>query len=368
MNNTLHISKQISYENINDYLISIHTKDIDTLSIVKKLASFNFALYPILLQTISTLFYEHPKVKVLIKSLENKDIDDLAKELIYLTSVMRSNKLINDKEEEFQINYISKAKLFLDNMKNIKYIHNTFKGIGVQLICFDWSKNYAFLNTLYNGDQLITKKQFINSLAPLLFRNSMSQAQTWENTKKHLEGDFANIIYELFENTELHAKDNSLSKKSIRGVRIKYTKLHDNENRDKYNDINDYLDLFESQEYMEISIFDSGNGLAESLSHDIDFEFDIEKKLVLKCFNKHTSGTRLPTRGLGLFLVLEMIKEHKGLFVLRTGRTLLKADYRDINLDSSSILSEASIDECPKIVGTSYTIILPLIYTGKNNV
>jgi len=360
MNNTLHISKQINYEQINEYLTAIHTNDIDTLSIVKNLASFNFALYPILLQTISTLFYQHPTAKVLIKSLEMTNIDDLSKELIYLTSVMRANKLVNNDGEEFQKNYISKAKLFLDNMKNIEHINNTFKGIGVQLICFDWSKNYAYLNTLYNGDQLITKKQFINSLAPILFKHSMSQALTWEKTKESLEGDFANIIYELFENTELHAKDDSLSRKSIRGVRIKYTKLHDSENRAKYNDINEYLDLFENQEYMEISIFDSGNGLAESLSNHIEFSFDIEKKLVLKCFNKHTSRTGLPTRGLGLFLVMEMIRKHKGLFVLRTGRTLLKADYRSINLDTDSILNEKNIDECPKIIGTSYTIILPL--------
>jgi len=36
MNNTLHISKQINYEQINDYLNAIHTNDIDTLSICAK--------------------------------------------------------------------------------------------------------------------------------------------------------------------------------------------------------------------------------------------------------------------------------------------------------------------------------------------
>lgn len=368
MNNILHISKQINYQNIDDYLISIYTEDIDTLSIVKKLSSFKFALYPMVLQTISTLFFRHPKTKVLIKSLENDNIDDLAKELIYLTSIMRANVLINDHKEEFQKNYVYKAKLFLDNMNRLESISNTFKGIGVQLICFDWSKNYAYLNTLYNGDKLITKNQFITSLAPKLFKYSMSQAPTWKKTKEKLEGDFANIIYELFENTELHAKDNSLTKKSIRGLRIKYTKLHDSENKDKYNDINDYLNTFENQEYMEISIFDSGNGLAQSLSPREEFDFEVEKKLVLKCFNKHTSRTGLPTRGLGLFLVMEMIKKHKGLFVLRTGRTLLKADYSNINLNNTNILDEQYIRECQKIIGTSYTIILPLIYKVKSHV
>jgi len=369
MNNILHIAKKIDSKSIEDYLTKINTEDVDTLSIVKNLSSFRFAMYPIILQTISRLFFIHPKTKVLIKSLTDEDINDLSKELIYLTAIMRANLLLNDNQKEFQKEYVEDAKKFLDNMQDIDKINNSFKGIGVQLVCFDWSKNYAYINSLYNGNTLISKNEFITSIAPILFRHSMSQAITWDNKKQVLENDFANIIYELFENTELHARDESLVKKSIRGLRIKYTKIHENENKDKYEDIKNYLSEFTNQEFIEISIFDSGNGLAASLASNSDFNFETEKKLVLKCFNKHISRTSLPTRGLGLFEVMSMIKKHKGLFVLRTGRTFLTADYSVISFNENSlVLDDKYITKCQEIVGTSYTIILPLTQEGIQNV
>lgn len=369
MNNILHIAKKIDSKSIEDYLAEIYTQEIDTLSIVKNLSSLKFAMYPIILQTISTLFFIHPKTKVLIKSLTDEDINDLSKELVYLTAIMRANVLLNDNQKEFQKKYVEDAKKFLDNMQDIDKINNTFKGIGIQLVCFDWSKSYSYLNSLYNGNKLISKNEFVTSIAPKLFKHSMSQAITWEETKQVLENDFASILYELFENTELHARDNSLIKKSIRGLRIKYTKLHENENKDKYEDIKGYLSKFKNQEFIEISIFDSGNGLAASLANNLDFNFETEKKLVLKCFDKHTSRTGLSTRGLGLFEVMNMIKKNKGLFVLRTGRTLLKADYSVINFTENSLeLGDQYIKKCQKIIGTSYTIILPLIQGGTQNV
>jgi len=311
MNHILHLPKTINFQSINDYLLKINTTDIDTLSIVKNISSLNFAIYPIVLQTISKLFFIHPTTKVLIKSLTRNDIENLSKELIYLTAIMRANFLTNTNREEYQAKYIENAKKFLDNMHDINNINNSFKGIGVQLVCFDWSKNYAYLNSLYNGDKLISKDEFVRFIAPKLFQHSMSQAITWEKKKQVLEHDFASIVYELFENTELHAKDESLVKKSIRGLRIKYTKIHKNENKDKYEDIKYYLDKFENQEFIEISIFDSGNGLAASLANNSDFNFETEKKLVLKCFDKHISRTGLTTRGLGLFEVMNMIKSIK---------------------------------------------------------
>jgi len=369
MNNILHIAKKIDYKIIENYLNQINTQEITTLSIVKNLSSFKFATYPIVLQTIATLFFKHPKTKVLVKFLNERDINNLSKELIYLASIMRANLLVDEKEEEFQKKYIEEGKHFLENMKDINKISNTFKGIGVQLVCFDWSKNYAFLNTLYNGNKLISKHEFVSFLAPKLFENSMSKATIWEKTKQDLESDFANIIYELFENTELHAKDTSLAKKSIRGLRIKYTKIHENENKEKYEDIKEYLSKFTNHEFMEISIFDSGDGLAKSISNNLEFDFTIEMELVLKCFNMHTSRTGLTTRGLGLFEVMKMIKKHKGLFVLRTGRTLLKADYSIIDFKGTDLsLDPSCITKSQDIIGTSYTIILPLIQQGNQNV
>ena len=57
-----------------------------------------------------------------------------------------------------------------------------------------------------------------------------------------------------------------------------------------------------------------------------------------------------------------MIVKYKGLFILRTGRTHLIIDYKQIEISGSQINFKSIIKkEYQPIIGTSYTIILPLL-------
>lgn len=374
MNNSIHFPKEITFSKVEEFLKDINTKEINELSIVKNLGNYKFSMLPIILQMISTLYIKNKHIKVVINEIGDDDLIRFSKNLVYLSTVMRSNLLVDRQEKEYQKQYITYAKEYLDSMKDINRISQTYKGIGVSFICFDWSNQYSYIDTLYNFDKLITKEEFKKFIAPEIFSNSMSKANSWQSLKEDIKNDFASILYELFENTELHARDNSPLIKSMRGFLVKELLLNKNEILDKYDEIKEYLVqietfknenskyISESLNLLEMTIFDNGKGLAKSISKTDNFSFEEELKLVTKCFNKHVTSTKNESRGVGLYEVMEMIVKYKGLFILRTGRTHLIIDYKQIEISGSQINFKNIIKkEYQPIIGTSYTIILPLL-------
>ena len=363
MSNILHLSKDINNEDLEKFLAKIYTSEIDTLSIVKHPSDYKFGITPMLLQVISTLFLKNDKIKVLIKDINITDIEDISKKIIYLSAIMRSNFLINKNEEQLQKEYVKSATIFLNNMNYPDKVGNTFKGIGTQYICFDWSKHYSYIDILYNNKKLILKEDFIEYVAPNIFRHSISKSAIWDSSKHAIKFDFSSILYELFQNTELHTRDNSFSRKSIRGFILKYLKIQDSE-YGKYGVISNYLEQkkLTTSQFLEMSVFDTGEGLAKSISDVSNFSFSEEINLVQKCFNKHVTRSNSKTRGIGLFEVVKLINKYRGLFILRTGRILLQVDSTQIKIEDDKVFFQnLELKEHQEIIGTSYTILLPLV-------
>jgi hypothetical protein len=372
MEKILHIPNIVDYQEIENLLSIVNSTPIKTLSISKNIKNIKFGILPILLQLISTIYIKNDKLDVLIKQLNKNNLEKFSKNLIYITSIMRSNLLHDEHNSEYQKEYVNNVKIFLKNMHSNLKVQYTFKGIGTQYICFDWSRDYSYLETLYNGHTLISKEEFVNSFAPLLFKYSISQGASWKEKRKIIENDFASILYELFQNTEDHTRNNSIKRKSIRGFILKYLKINNEEIDNNYKELKDYFNKLQNSnlEFLEMSIFDSGNGLAKSISKkDTFIDFREESQYVLKCFNKHIGSKLSKAYGIGLFEVMEKIKTHKGLFILRTGCIHMKIDYSQIKINKDTIsFNNLDILYYENIIGTSFSIVLPLINEEAKNI
>lgn len=133
---------------------------------------------------------------------------------------------------------------------------------------------------------------------------------------------FASVVYELFENTDLHGKSsitNTPLKNSIRGIIFRENAL---ENYQKQRS-----EAYSNRKCIEIGIFDSGIGYFESstktpITQNTPIQNEWEN--LHKCLSAHLQDSPTPNNkglhGIGLYEVLRALKFLKGAIEIRTGR------------------------------------------------
>jgi hypothetical protein len=200
----------------------------------------------------------------------------------------------------------------------------------------------------------------------------------------HWRAAFASVIYELFENTELHGKtdlDNSVLKTSIRGILFRDLpfQLYQPTNRPTPT----------GARCIEVSIFDSGVGYFEKSQRrklDSTVSLSNEWKVLHECLSVHLDEAN-PTKtgkgfhGIGLYEVLRALKFLEGAIEIRTGRLhcyrsflpgdlslqmensdsklrpgMPKATLLDFNRKYLSLPTENS-----KVLGSAIRILIPIL-------
>lgn len=208
------------------------------------------------------------------------------------------------------------------------------------------------------------------------------------------------ILYELFRNTQDHARrlwDGSLNPSSVRGVLVaRHTRSYADWTqhlancqplsiyvRSLLSSLNKEIAKHERMTHgqiavsdkssltlLEISITDSGSGLAQHYLHtDLTQErlpAKREHDAVVECFNKHATSTNNPSRGLGLHRVLTCLTDLGGFLGIRTGHLSL---YRDLVLrpyGDKQIFHDwdttgpATHNLHPMAFGTAITVLIPV--------
>lgn len=126
--------------------------------------------------------------------------------------------------------------------------------------------------------------------------------------------------------------------------------------------------------FLEVSVFDSGPGYAARLLNAplAEITRDEEAAAVRRCFVKHVGSKGRVGRGMGLADTREQIAAAKGFFRLRTGRLSVCAA-----LDGPNLLEDPLVDwrsgaseftQNPAVVGTLFTLMLPLMEADEVNV
>ncbi|KAF0813149.1 hypothetical protein IGB42_02550 [Andreprevotia sp. IGB-42] len=238
-----------------------------------------------------------------------------------------------------------------------------------------------------------------------IFRGILKSLGDAHDAKSKLRGRedaICSIIFELFKNTHDHARHGIEGVELVDSIRGIYTDYYPIEYFDsKYFQkvageestplsryiglvVGDHIRKDASSEkkisgFLEITIFDSGPGLAAKLTGKsiADLTSELQYEDVIKCFGKGYSSTTSGARGFGLWKVLSMLRSLNGLIRVRTNKVHLSRDFRA--LQGLGVVSHAfgekvpdnrlydwtrgflaPISEYPSIEGTNISVFIPL--------
>lgn len=372
----------------NDELEKLYEKiDDDTINLPQQFKKLRLGLLPRICQLFITALKPDSNKKVKFFQFESDKVNAIRDLLEYphsLTALLMSNNVyekditVNGKKEALELK--SKINLDIQNRLNESIFKRPHR---VQLFAVDHSiKKYAFPSCFYSpeGTSLLKQSQFYTNLLSRFVKTSDSQSTINE---EHIH-DLGQVIYELIENTEQHGKlefNTGRVSKSVRGLIIDYKLITKEQNSESIGGestaITDYLEGIRANNrtvhLLEISIFDSGEGIFKSLESNrvLGFSLEEEVKIVEKSFAKGvTSKADFLGYGRGLFNVRSVLDKRKGFISLRTGQIGV---YRDFNLqplyeseqDPLSLFDEinklnSSYSKLASVEGLACSILVPL--------
>ncbi|SDC11612.1 hypothetical protein SAMN05428966_101118 [Massilia sp. PDC64] len=268
----------------------------------------------------------------------------------------------------------------------------TMHGRGVFLACFSGASNeylLPFYSNSNNGtlrgreDFSRLTEQIMRACAPNALRKLGS---------KHMPS-VSSLLYELFRNTDEHARTDEQGNRyhrNMRGLIAKYisysadslssVNTSDNvpqnlfllrtlANQALHKDTKGVQRATADLAFLEITIFDTGPGLVKrwlaknSPNTKID-DIDISEEVqyVQQCFEQHATTKDSSVSGHGLSLVLSSLKDLKAFLRLRTGRVCLIQDFSSSTTTSKFHPKHWLKDRnaLPYVAGAAYSIIIPL--------
>jgi hypothetical protein len=216
------------------------------------------------------------------------------------------------------------------------------------LLCADHKPpEYGLPRQLYSRQSpgsLISRESFGPLLDRLISAVSPAEAPTWEDSGPVLRESLTTIIFETFKNTHDHARSEASGSEvqtSIRGIYSRFYTIHDigsgpiSQRLLTANPAERYLASFIQRDpkpglrvqprpavggFLEISVIDSGPGMAARWLGTHDHQIDRKRQLeaVLSCFQKGKTTTNSDGRGFGLWKVLMSLEQLRGFISVRT--------------------------------------------------
>lgn len=255
-----------------------------------------------------------------------------------------------------------------------------------------------------NNPELTAKSEDFEALIAKL---SKAVASTEDIRGKITEknSNLAVILYELFNNTHVHARrnvDGSLLDSSIRGI---YSRFYPAESLKSYFDSqknghlnfienctnqfinNSFFDMKKQESrqrdisgFIEFTVFDSGPGLVAKMLGDEYENADIkkQKESLKNCFEKGKSSLGNNEHGYGLWKVLEQVKQLRGLIRIRANKIHAVTEFmtsrhpskpaihlsnREVPVEDLydwTLRSSTNLREYPAVQGTLISILIPM--------
>lgn len=194
---------------------------------------------------------------------------------------------------------------------------------------------------------------------------------------------FGDLMAELIDNTDQHARSDYLSGRSDRSVRAVILNLHliltgqeiesvCGESGAIYSYVKSVRKNNRPLHLMEISIFDSGPGIYRTFSRkESAISVDEEAKIVLRSFiDGVTSKINGIGVGRGLSRARNILSERFGFISVRTGRISIYRDYKGFPISADADSDIAFFDEVTgksdkftemyNVEGVAYSILVPL--------
>jgi|GEM_PF-3169757 len=323
----------------------------------------------------------HPTIHLPVQHLSGVQIDDFVRNLHGLAVSLLCDSALDLQESEYfdplQANGLLKLAQ-LDGREPLSALHRLH---DFALLCADhlgrgqprflYFKDPATNTAVRNeSDFRRLSNWIVRSITPEDYQSKTTEA---------FSNAVGSMIHEIFENTDEHATTDlhghALSK-SLRGLFAKHHLLTDRQIEELTID-NPALRRFcleipksgNTRRLLEVSIFDSGPGLAQRVSNRSlsDLTTPEEFAAVQGCFRKGVSTKPRAGHGIGLHYVLGLLKERRGFLRVRTGRLSLYGDLSSYDTSSGDLnlaLKDASDSEprrLGRVCGTLITIMAPLM-------
>lgn len=256
------------------------------------------------------------------------------------------------------------------------------RGLAMQVFCadhFDKGSPAVFYRGVGATAQIRTENEFQTVAVKRLIEPALPP--NWHASFQFSELKYlGSLIYELFKNTDEHAKSDvygNVLRRSIRGVMIRHHFLNPallTQLLEGLPVLSNYAERIRppregatNLQFVELSVFDSGPGFAPRLRRQQLSEMSVaeEYKAVTDCFQKNISSKSASHSGVGLPYVVDLLKRHKGFLRIRTGRlSLYHIPSWDTHQNTSFTLYDASgsnnIRQLSAVQGTLVSIIIPL--------
>jgi hypothetical protein len=280
-------------------------------------------------------------------------------------------------------------------MQSGRYL-DTMHGRGVFLACFAGAKNEYLLPFYAKGksESLRGREDFAKLTAQLIDACAPSANRTL--APRRLKA-IANLVYELFRNTDEHAQTDEYGDgyhRNIRGVMVKFIAYSgasvssESSSQDVPQNLfmlrtlaNQRLHVDEKgrqraateASFLEMTVFDTGPGLvrrwlgknAPGMSID-EIGISEEVNYIQQCFEQHATTKDGEISGHGLTLVLDALNDLNAFLRLRTGRVCLVQDFSALKVAKFSPrhwLKDRH--QLPLVAGAAYSIIIPLSRGAK---
>lgn len=231
----------------------------------------------------------------------------------------------------------------------------------VQLFAVDHSvKKYAFPSCFYfpEGTNIVNSTDFYSGLLNRIVH------RYYPKTKITMDeiNSLSLALHELIENTEQHGKrefNTGLVARSVRGLIIDYKRINKSQEIEALSGLNtpiaSYLNTIKGAKgvlhLLEISIFDSGEGIFKTFNYNSKDSNDIkeEVRVIENSFSKGiTSKSEPQGYGRGLHNVRTILDKRGGFLSLRTGRVSLYRNFSSNKLEENAQTPLSLYDETTK--------------------
>ena len=224
----------------------------------------------------------------------------------------------------------------------------TIKKDMIPILCLDNSMYLRHPGRLYNNatGNVRERYEFEDLVSTCYSTILMTRGKI---SKTELIEPIAGLLYEAFQNTHEHAQSDIYGNRYARSTRGIVFGYHDitvsslTSMAGEDDKLREYFQWWQSQRdqtrhvrFAEVSIFDSGPGLAKNwLSkhggilkeiESVSFSIEDEYKAVIKCLDKGSTTKQSKSYGNGLFRIMQVVKASGGYIRIRSGRlSLVKA-------------------------------------------
>ena len=283
-------------------------------------------------------------------------------------------------------------------MQDYRY-GGTLRGPSAALCCFEGAK-LEFIQSLYaiprRGTPEITTVRSAADFALILPRMIDACAA---GASSSLQADkllaLAQLVHQLFKNADVHTVSDAAGRlydSGVRGVQVREVRISDESSFSAFvagdRALHTYLtkmgrrelvrergaqgmqvrlDDWASSRFIEITVFDTGPGLAlrwlakktgATRYQDVDRSEELEA--VIACFQSHATTHFSGLKGDGLPIALGALKALKAFMFLRTGRLALYQDFSSGEQSQFKPRHRYGQQMLGEVAGATYSICFPL--------